>query len=244
MIATDQFEMKAPAHENRAVLRFAPSPNGYLHRGHAYSALLNAEFARRLYGRLLLRIEDIDPQRSLPRYCSALEEDLAWLGLKFEQPVRRQSAHFADYRESFARLDNLGVVYRCFCSRGEIGASVKRMSAQGITSPLDPDGTPIYPGTCRTLKNSDIENRLAEGKPFQWRLDHRKAMKQKLDALVGGVKGTPWHGQMIDVICLPHPSGASPWHKLEPGKTLLAHALAAAKRHPAMREVLGRTSGK
>ena len=178
MIATDPSETKAPASENRAVLRFAPSPNGYLHRGHAYSALLNAEFARRLHGRLLLRIEDIDPQRSLPRYCSALEEDLAWLGLTFEQPVRRQSEHFADYRESFARLHDLGVVYRCFCSRGEIGAAVKRMSAGGITSPLDPDGTPVYPGTCRTLKKSDIENCLAEGKPFQWRLDHQKAMKQ------------------------------------------------------------------
>lgn len=175
MNATDPSETKAPMFENRAVLRFAPSPNGYLHRGHAYSALLNAEFARRLHGRLLLRIEDIDSQRSSPLYCTALEEDLAWLGLTFEQPVRRQSGHFADYRESFARLHDLGVVYRCFCSRGEIGAAVKQMSAKGITCPFDPDGTPVYPGTCRTLRNSDIENRLAEGKPCQWRLDHRKA---------------------------------------------------------------------
>ena len=177
MIATDPSETKAPAHENRAVLRFAPSPNGYLHRGHAYSALLNAEFARRLHGRLLLRIEDIDPQRSLPRYDAALEEDLAWLGLSFEQPVRRQSQHFADYTESFSRLHNLGVVYRCFCSRGEISAAVNRMTASGINCPLDPDGTPVYPGTCRTLEKSDIEDRLAEGTPFQWRLDHRKAIR-------------------------------------------------------------------
>ena len=177
MIATDPSETKAPAHENRAVLRFAPSPNGYLHRGHAYSALLNAEFARRLHGRLLLRIEDIDPQRSLPRYDAALEEDLAWLGLSFEQPVRRQSQHFADYTESFSRLHNLGVVYRCLCSRGEISAAVNRMTASGINCPLDPDGTPVYPGTCRTLEKSDIEDRLAEGTPFQWRLDHRKAIR-------------------------------------------------------------------
>ena len=176
MSATLLSETKAPLHENRAVLRFAPSPNGYLHRGHAYSALLNADFADRLNGRLLLRIEDIDPERSLPRYCAALEEDLAWLGLKFELPVRRQSAHFADYQESFARLHTLGVVYRCFCSRGEISAVVNRVAARGITCPLDPDGAPVYPGTCQTLDQSDIENRLAEGTPFQWRLDHRKAM--------------------------------------------------------------------
>src|SRR6516162_5931531 len=118
------------------VFRFAPSPNGYLHLGHAYSALLNAELARRAGGRLLLRIEDIDPARCRPEYEDAIYEDLCWLGMTWESPVRRQSAH--------------GLVYPSFESRAEIAKLVAAREADGPW-PRDPDGAPLYPGTAKQL---------------------------------------------------------------------------------------------
>ena len=109
----------------RCTFRFAPSPNGYLHLGHAYSALLNAELARRCHGRLLLRIEDIDLTRCRPEFEQAVEEDLAWLGLDWERPVRRQSEHFDDYRSALEVLRANQLVYRCFCSRKQIAAATE-----------------------------------------------------------------------------------------------------------------------
>jgi glutamyl-Q tRNA(Asp) synthetase len=123
------------------VFRFAPSPNGPLHLGHARSALLNEAFARRLGGRLLLRIEDIDPARSSEAHVQGIIEDLAWLGLTFEQPVVRQSSRMAAYRAAAERL--AGVLYPCSCSRTEIA------EAAGDDPPRDPDGAILYPGTCR-----------------------------------------------------------------------------------------------
>ena len=111
-----------------SVFRFAPSPNGYLHLGHALSALLNADMAKAAGGRLLLRIEDIDEARCRPEYEAAIYEDLAWLGLAWEKPVRRQSEHFADYRAALARLDAMGLIYPSFESRAEIAALVARAS--------------------------------------------------------------------------------------------------------------------
>src|SRR5688572_16081831 len=102
------------------VFRFAPSPNGHLHLGHAYSALLNADLARQVGGRLLLRIEDIDETRCKPEYEAALYEDLRWLGLTWEEPVRRQSEHYGDYRAALAKLDAMGLIYPAFESRAEI----------------------------------------------------------------------------------------------------------------------------
>src|ERR1043165_4886610 len=99
------------------ILRFAPSPNGYLHLGHAYSALLNVDMARELGGRLLLRIEDIDTTRCRPEYETAIYEDLRWLGVGWQEPVRRQSAHFGEYRAALERLDAMGLVYPSFESR-------------------------------------------------------------------------------------------------------------------------------
>src|SRR5262245_6316844 len=125
------------------VFRFAPSPNGYLHLGHALSALLNADRARAAKGRLLLRIEDIDETRCRPDYEAAVYEDLAWLGLEWERPVRRQSKHYDDYRAALARLDAMGLVYPSFESRAEIARLVEM---RGGTWPCDPDGTPLYPG--------------------------------------------------------------------------------------------------
>jgi glutamyl-Q tRNA(Asp) synthetase len=158
------------------VFRFAPSPNGYLHLGHAYSALLNANMAHETGGRLLLRIEDIDIARCRPEYEAAIYEDLAWIGFKWEEPVRRQSQHLADYGQALDSLRERGVIYPCFCTRGEIS----RALAGRPDWPRDPDGSPLYPGTCRHLNAAERAARLASDEGAAWRLDMEKAT-----ALVG-----------------------------------------------------------
>jgi glutamyl-Q tRNA(Asp) synthetase len=157
---------------SRPVLRFAPSPNGRLHRGHAYSALLNAALAERLGGRLLLRIEDIDPVRSRPELVAAIEADLAWLGLRFDGPARRQSAHLPEYRAALAQLAARGLAYPCFCSRSAIASAVAGQDPVA----RDPDGTPLYPGTCRHLPVAEVAARQAAGAPHAWRLDMARAL--------------------------------------------------------------------
>src|SRR5450631_996849 len=127
------------------VFRFAPSPNGFLHLGHAYSALLNFDAARGRGGRLLLRIEDIDTVRCKPEFEAAIYEDLAWLGIAWEQPVRRQSEHLADYRAAIEKLSARGLVYPSFESRAEITKLVAQRDANAAW-PRDPDGSPLYPG--------------------------------------------------------------------------------------------------
>jgi glutamyl-Q tRNA(Asp) synthetase len=129
----------------RRTFRFAPSPNGYLHLGHACSALLNFDLAQQCGGRFLLRIEDIDQGRARPEFEAAIYEDLAWLGLTWEPPVRRQSEHFEDYAEALAALDALGLLYACDCKRSDIA----RAAAERPGWPRDPDGAPLYPRTCR-----------------------------------------------------------------------------------------------
>jgi glutamyl-Q tRNA(Asp) synthetase len=159
------------------VSRFAPSPNGRLHLGHAYSALLNADFARRWGGRFLLRIEDIDQGRSRPEFEAAIHEDLAWLGLAWETPVRRQSEHFADYRAAFGRLRAGGLVHPCFCTRADLARAIAiREAAAGIAWPRDPDGAPLYPGTCKALPPAEAEWRIRAGEPHAWRLDGAAAL--------------------------------------------------------------------
>jgi glutamyl-Q tRNA(Asp) synthetase len=157
------------------VFRFAPSPNGYLHLGHALSALVNFDMARAAGGRLLLRIEDIDSARCRPQFERAIYEDLSWLGIAWEEPVRRQSEHFADYREALARLDALGLVYPSFESRAEIARLVAARAAQAPW-PRDPDGAPLYPGHAETLPAHERNRRLAAGEPYALRLDMRKAV--------------------------------------------------------------------
>ena len=144
------------------VTRFAPSPTGLLHIGHAYSAL----YAAAAGDRFLLRTEDIDQTRCRPAFEAAIFEDLAWLGLSWEQPVRRQSDHFNDYADALARLDELGVLYRCICTRKQIAAEIAAAGA----APQGPDG-PLYPGTCRHLDPADVGDR-----PFAWRLNVTKAL--------------------------------------------------------------------
>ena len=144
------------------VFRFAPSPNGYLHLGHALSALLNADRARAAGGRLLLRIEDIDETRCRPEYEAAIYEDLAWLGIAWEQPVRRQSEHYGDYRAALAQLEAMGLIYPSFESRAEIARLVaERETSSQETWPRDPDGAPLYPGDAKTMSPAERARRMA-----------------------------------------------------------------------------------
>jgi len=157
------------------VFRFAPSPNGYLHLGHALSAVLNDDMARSAGGRLLLRIEDIDATRCRPDYEQAIYDDLAWLGIEWEEPVRRQSEHFADYRAALERLDAQGLVYASFESRSEIAALVAARERHGAW-PRDPDGTPLYPGSAAALPRAERVRRIEAGAPYALRLDMAAAL--------------------------------------------------------------------
>jgi glutamyl-Q tRNA(Asp) synthetase len=151
------------------IFRFAPSPNGYLHLGHALSALLNFDMARAAGGRLLLRIEDIDEIRCRPEYEQAIYEDLGWLGIAWEAPVRRQRENFADYRAALARLESQGLLYPAFESRTEIAALVAARALHG-SWPCDPDGAPLYPGG-RAPATVALAQRMALGDPYALRLD-------------------------------------------------------------------------
>lgn len=164
-------------------LRFAPSPNGRLHLGHAYSALLNARIARRLGGRLLLRIEDIDLGRARPEFVAGILADLDWLGLTFEGPVRRQSEHFSEYAAARDRLAERDLIYPCFCSRGQIAAEVAAREARGEAVAHDPDGAPLYPGTCRRRTPEERRARRERGEPHTWRLDMRAALRSLTEPL-------------------------------------------------------------
>lgn len=152
------------------ITRFAPSPTGLLHLGHAYAARFAWERAREAGGRFLLRIEDIDAARCRPEFETAIVEDLAWLGLDWDGPVWRQSEHFADYRRALDRLAAAELLYPCFCTRAEIRAEI----AHAGGAPQGPEG-PIYPGTCRGLSAADREERIASGQSFALRLDAARA---------------------------------------------------------------------
>ncbi|MEO8757055.1 MAG: tRNA glutamyl-Q(34) synthetase GluQRS [Devosia sp.] len=145
-----------------AILRFAPSPNGYLHLGHAYSALYCDHWARRLDGQFLLRLEDTDLTRCKPEFAEAIYDDLHWLGLSWPEPAMVQSQRFAIYQQHADRLRNLGLLYPCFCSRNDVAAH-----AIGT----DPDGAPLYGGLCRHLPADIVAERLARGDAVQYRLD-------------------------------------------------------------------------
>ena len=160
----------------RPVLRFAPSPNGRLHLGHAYSALLNERIARQLDGIWLLRLEDIDTIRATPEKVVGVLQDLAWLGLDWPSPVRRQSAHFAEYRAAAERLRAAGLAYPCFCSRGDIASAVAGGKPAGQPWLRDPDGSPLYPGFCRNLSPAEAARRIGQGEPHAWRLDMGAAL--------------------------------------------------------------------
>lgn len=182
----------------QTVTRFAPSPTGLLHLGHAHSALAGFRAARAAGGVFLLRVEDIDPNRCRPEFEAGMLEDLAWLGLNWPVPVRRQSEHLDDYRAALARLADLGVTYPCFCSRKEIQEEIARAGH----APHGPEG-PLYPGICRHLPAAEAAARMADGVPHAIRLDWAKAL-----ALTGGLRwydrGAGWQqadpGALGDVV--------------------------------------------
>jgi len=153
------------------VTRFAPSPTGRLHLGHAYSVLLAYRTALKNNGRFILRIEDIDTTRCTPEFEEAIHEDLAWLGLSWEQPVRHQSDHFEDYRKAIAALKEKGLLYPCFCTRKEIHAEIEN----SIHAPHGPEG-PLYPRICRNLEPRRQAENIERGVPFALRFDVDKAL--------------------------------------------------------------------
>ena len=155
-------------------LRFAPSPNGFLHLGHAYSALMNARVAARLGGTLHLRFEDIDTARCRPEYAAEAMADLAWLGLTWQEPVWYQSNRFPLYRAALARLEAMDLLYPCFCSRGDIARAV----ADRPEWPRDPDGAWLYPGTCRHRSPGERATLLAAGHRPALRLDMAAALRR------------------------------------------------------------------
>jgi glutamyl-Q tRNA(Asp) synthetase len=151
------------------VTRFAPSPTGLLHLGHAFAAITASEAAERF----LVRVEDIDAGRCKPEYEAAILEDLEWLGLGFEQPVLRQSARLAAYREALTALEARGLLYPCFCTRKDIAEEI----ARSAEAPHGPDG-PIYPGLCRSLDTGERARRIAGGAAYALRLDAAKAARE------------------------------------------------------------------
>jgi len=156
------------------VFRFAPSPNGPLHLGHALSALLNFDMARAAGGRLLLRMEDIDTARCRPEFEAAIVEDLTWLGIEWEQPVRRQSEHFDEYRAALAKLAAMRLTFPSFESRAELAHMVSDRDVRERW-PRDPDGVPLYPGAARQMKEPERQARIERGDPYAIRLDMEKA---------------------------------------------------------------------
>lgn len=160
------------------VFRFAPSPNGELHLGHALSAILNHDMARETNGRFLLRIEDIDPLRCRPEFEAQIFEDLRWLGLNWEEPVRRQSEHVDVYRDALEKLRGMGLVYPAFLSRAEVKRRVAEAEERGDDWPRDPDGTPLYPTEERQLEPALAASRLKAGERHLWRLNMDRALER------------------------------------------------------------------
>jgi len=161
------------------VTRFAPSPTGYLHLGHAYAALFAWRRARAAGGVFLLRIEDIDRTRCRPEFFRAILEDLAWLGLDWDSEVRVQSEHFSQYRATLDVLAGRGLLYPCFCSR----ADILREMTEADAAPHSPDGAPLYSGTCRHLSAETRTRRIAGGESFALRLDISRAMAKLREPL-------------------------------------------------------------
>ena len=169
------------------ITRFAPSPTGHLHLGHAYSALFAEQYARDQGGRFLLRIEDIDPERCKKEYDSHLLEDLKWLGLHWEEPVRRQSEHLEDYATALAKLEDMDLLYPCFCSRKDIRAEIAAAGYAPHATPQGPEG-PLYPGTCRRLSLSERQEIMASGTPY--------ALRFKTDSALQRTGPLTWHDEI------------------------------------------------
>ena len=161
---------------NQIITRFAPTPSGYLHLGHAYSAFFAERAARARKGKFTLRIENNDKARCLEKYEKALLNDLSWLGLSWENSVRRQSDHTQDYLKAISKLKDMGIIYPCFCSRKEIWNEVNRISNAPHNAVKGGLG-PIYPGTCRSMTLDEQENRIISGDMHAFRIDISKALQ-------------------------------------------------------------------
>jgi glutamyl-Q tRNA(Asp) synthetase len=169
-------ETMSSSSRQKPVFRFAPSPNGRLHLGHALSAILNHDMAKTNDGRFLLRIEDIDLARCTPEFEQGIYEELRWLGLGWEVPVRRQSEHFRDYRHGLEQLIDMGIAYPSFMSRSDIKAFVQTYESQGKSWPCDPDGAPLYPPLDKRRTAKEIDSLLSSNAKHAWRLDMEKAI--------------------------------------------------------------------
>ncbi len=173
MITHPERYLEQAGRPRQPVFRFAPSPNGFLHLGHAYSALMNREGATRAGGSFLLRMEDIDRERCREAYVGAIVDDLDWLGVTWEGPVLRQSERMAIYAAALDALAERDLAYPCFCTRGAIAAAV----ADRVGWPVDPDGMPLYPGTCKALPPGERRDRRLSGQPAALRLDMARALE-------------------------------------------------------------------
>lgn len=187
------------ARMHKTVTRFAPSPTGYLHLGHAYTAMIAWQRARAAGGRFLLRIENIDATRCRPEYEAAILEDMAWLGLDWDGPMRRQSDHLDAYAAVLDRLRGEGLLYPCFCTRADIAREI----ARSAEAPHGPDG-PIYPGTCAALPAETAAARIAVGAPHAWRLRVAEAQRRtgRLDYEEEGKGRVPCHPAVFGDIVL------------------------------------------
>ncbi|MEZ5871246.1 MAG: tRNA glutamyl-Q(34) synthetase GluQRS [Nitratireductor sp.] len=177
------------------VFRFAPSPNGLLHLGHAYSALVNLEMARAAHGTILLRVEDIDTIRCTPSRLSMMLEDLEWIGFEWDGPVRRQSEHFDIYRDAIDDLLRQGLAYPALLSRAQIRDAVATQEADGLAWPRDPDGAPHYPGNERNMSADERNEILAGDRDHAIRLDMKMALNRMPAALVWHESGSGPDGQ-------------------------------------------------
>ncbi|MEN3791455.1 tRNA glutamyl-Q(34) synthetase GluQRS [Fulvimarina sp. MAC3] len=167
------------------VFRFAPSPNGELHLGHAYSALINHRMARENHGKFLLRLEDIDLARCSLAYEEQIVEDLHFLGVDWDETRRRQSDHFDEYAAALEALHVADLIYPAFMTRGEIRRHAERYSEEeGMDWPRDPDGAPLYPGLDRTMPDAEREQKMADGERYAWRLN--------MDAALAEVSSLDW----------------------------------------------------
>jgi glutamyl-Q tRNA(Asp) synthetase len=188
--------------------RFAPSPTGYLHLGHAFSAWCGWHRAREAGGRFLLRLEDIDPGRCRPEYAAALAEDLAWIGLDWDGPIRVQSHHLPEYQAALDRLSGMGLLYPCFCTR----ADIQREIGGSAAAPHGPDGSALYPGTCRLLSAGERADRIAAGQPFALRLDMQAALRPGLSYHEDGQGRLPCHPEHFGDVMLARKDAPASYH--------------------------------
>ena len=173
-----------------SVFRFAPSPNGHLHLGHAYSALLNYQLAMEMGGRFFVRVEDIDQTRCTPELERAMLSDLAWLGVEWEEPVRRQSMHFDEYAKALERLEAFGLTYRSQLSRGDVRRIVEAHENTGEAWPRDPDGAALFPGEAHERDAADADNNFAIRLKTQAAVEHVGGPFEWQEVILGGADKT------------------------------------------------------